>query len=75
MESQSYFDIPFKEIASQGKLIGFIREAAGFLGLLHGRIGTTGNLRSSLFHFFSLIILQLIFVYVHISYERGCKPP
>lgn len=30
MASRSHFNITFKEIASQGKLIGFIREAAGF---------------------------------------------
>lgn len=30
MASRSYFDVTLKEIASQGKLMGFIREAAGF---------------------------------------------
>lgn len=30
MASRSCFDVTFKEIASRGKLIGFIREAAGY---------------------------------------------
>lgn len=61
MASRCHFNITFKEIASQGKLIGFIREAAGFWGLLCGRMGTTGSLRSSLFQGFFLFIRSINF--------------
>lgn len=71
MASRSHFNITFKDIASQGKLIGFIREAAGFWGLLCGRMGTTGSLRSSLFQFFFPLIRSINFhVYAYFLWER-----
>lgn len=63
-------DITFKEIASQGKLIGFIRGAAGFWGLLCGRMGTMGSLRSSLFQSFSCYHSVNFCVYAYLLWGR-----